>query len=141
APVPKPTKPAYEKRFKAIQEFVRSGGHLVICQPPQRDATATFGDMLPVSIIQIASRNDAEPLRSWAIGKFDTGRLERRAVWDALRGPFQVARAAAKPGTFVAATMSWDEAGKDTSPYIVRGGYGMGGVTWVAQDLSDPTLT
>ena len=46
AQVPSPAVPTEEKRHRALQEYVRSGGRLVICQPPQREQTAAFGEEL-----------------------------------------------------------------------------------------------
>src|SRR6185503_7534897 len=66
ATVPSPAVPTEEKRHRALQEYVRSGGRLVICQPPQREQTAAFGDMLPVTVNEIREKSDLEPLKKLA---------------------------------------------------------------------------
>ena len=60
--------------------------------------------------------------------------------WDAVKGPFTIARAQAKPGAMVDEWVNWDDKGEDRTPYIVRQGARLGAVTWVAQDLGDPSI-
>src|SRR6185437_4356814 len=67
APLPDPAKPSEEKRFHAIEAYVRGGGHLIVCQPAQRDATASIADLLPVEVDGVAPRADLEPLKSMAV--------------------------------------------------------------------------
>jgi hypothetical protein len=64
-----------------------------------------------------------------------------RDPWIRLTGPFSIARAQAKPNTVVDEWVDWDAKGADRTPYIVRQAFGLGGVTWVAQDLGDPAIT
>ena len=52
-----------------------------------------------------------------------------------------MARAQAKPNTVIDEWINWNDKGDDRTPYIVRQGYGLGAVTWVAQDLGDPAIT
>ena len=56
-----------------------------------------------------------------------------------LKPPFRFARATAKPGAIVTDWITWSAS--DLSPYVVRQPIGLGSVTWVAQDLGDPSLT
>ena len=149
APAPDPAKAAEEKRYHALREWVRDGGHLVICQPPQRDATANFDDLLPVEVKEIAPRDNLEPLRTIATSKLpprgtrdEFGALRGPALddWELPKPPFSFARAQLKKGARADEMLTW---GPDSapSPYIARGGYGAGCVTWVAHDLSDPAIT
>jgi hypothetical protein len=166
AAVPDPRRPSDEKRFKAIQDYVRGGGHLVVCQPPQRDAVAPIADWLPVDVLSIDPKQDLEPLKSMATGHLQQQEQENRAEasresvrgrappvpevnsdepkktrdsWRLPQGPFMFARAKAKPGAIVPQKMKWDD-GTET-PFIARRAFGMGCVSWVAHDLSDPAIT
>ncbi len=147
APALDPAKPSDERRYRAIQQFVRQGGKLVICQPAQREAVDPWGEMLPVNIQEMVDRTDTQPLFSLAmregevVSESTLGKrsLEDRNTWRSVQGPFKVARADAKPGTLVDTVIRWESSKpNDVSPYIVRQPFGAGCVTWVAQDLSDP---
>ncbi len=156
ATVPDPAKASDEKRFRALQNYVRGGGHLVVCQPAQRDTTAPLADLLPVEVKEIAPRTDLEPLKTLATEKYqqqlraaqsdqiDTGfngegQRRRREDWSLVQGPFMFARAEPKPGAVVEMKLNWG--GGEETPYLARIGYGLGCVTWVAHDLSDPAIT
>lgn len=156
ASVPDPAKASDEKRFRALQNYVRAGGHLVVCQPAQRDTTAPLADLLPVDVREIAPKQDLEPLHTLATEKYqqqiratqaeeiDTGfngegRRRRRDDWSLVQGPFMFARADAKPNAVVEMKLNWG--GGEETPYLARIGYGLGCVTWVAHDLSDPAIT
>jgi hypothetical protein len=162
---PDPSKPTEERRMRALQQFVRSGRSLVICQTPERDRTRPWRDMLPVTVTDVVEKADPEPLRAMALkdelppptrmqqqrqtadarqlgdNAPTTPIVDRRAPWLNLPGPFRMARAEAKPGTVVDEWIVWDRDAGDRTPYIVRQPYGAGCVTWVAHDLGDPTLT
>ena len=151
APAPDPAKAAEEKRYYALREYVRSGGHMVICQPPTRDATANFQDMLPVEVKSIEPRDNLQPLRRLATekrpprGKRDEYTDEPRGPmledWDLPKPPFSFARGELKKGAVADEMLAWKSDGFDTSPYLARIGFGAGCVTWVAHDLSDPAIT
>lgn len=160
APVPDPSKASDEKLSRAIQEYVRRGGHLVICQPGLRDAANAFGDLLPVTVEGIRDRTDLDPLKTWSVYGYrprtnNLGERERndieqaqkavqsdaRAIWETTRGTVKVAVATPKPGAVVTEYIQWSGNRKDQTPYIVRMPYGSGCVSWVAQDLSDPTIS
>jgi hypothetical protein len=80
-----------------------------------------------------------EAQRAWAAA--ETRRIADQ--WERTRGPFQVAIAREKPGAYVARWIDWNTAEGQTikTPYIARQSFGLGTVTWVAQDLGDPSLT
>jgi hypothetical protein len=136
-------------KFRALQDFVRRGGHLVICQSAQWEEYSEFGDLLPVNLLGIDSKKDLQPLHAMSgwngyrpvIDQKTNkpGRVED--PWESIQGPFTVARAEAKPGAVVDQWVQWDDKGADRTPYIVRKAYGLGAVTWVAQDLGDTSIT
>ena len=129
-------------RRRAMEDWVRRGGHLVICQSPNWQPALAFGDLLPVELEGGATRPEPEPLRSIAL----SGRrgVARAQAWDALPGPFRLTRATPRPDALVDVWMELppsDEFAGGRRPYIARRVYGCGAVTWVAQDLGDPALT
>ena len=164
APLPDPAKPSDEKRYHALQSYVRDGGHLVVCQPAQKEATAPIADMLPVDVQIVTTKPDLEPLKTLATerpAKIEDQQKKdaqsqqpqfqsraddttadpnhKRADWNLPVGPFMYAKATLKPGAVADDKMlRWPDGSE--SPYIARIGYGLGCVTWVAQDLADPAI-
>ena len=137
------------KQLTALEQWVRQGGTLVVCQPG-RDADRLriepFADLLPVEWkengewkVNIREKDNLEPLVSLAAKKHG---IWGRNFWN-MQGKFPFAKATARPNAVVLGTdwIAWDAAGKDQTPYIARIPCGLGCVTWVAQDLGDPTLT
>lgn len=160
---PDPSKAADEKRYNALRQYIRGGGHLVVCQPAQREATVNFDDILPVTVTEISPRDTLEPLRTLATKELTAQReaekrgertigglpaaepLEERGPgiddWERPRGPFMYAKAELKKNAIAPVMMNWDADGKEQTPWLARSGYGCGAVTWVAHDLSDPAIT
>lgn len=154
------------RRLPALRHWVEQGGRLVVCQPAERHKILPFAAMLPVEttegagrwVMDIRERRDLRPLRELARHKEPL--KKRTDLWEevaARKGPFMVAHAVAKPDAVVDAWVDWgpppklDPDGepeevdprvqpKNGSPYIARGVYGHGSVTWVAQDLSNPVI-
>jgi len=154
--------------FKALQEWVQEGGQLVICQPgdeQDRGKIAAFADagMLPVKMkdpdgnwlpeFKAVEKLDLEPLYDIAVHDVFSAseRPQHWGVtyrnWDKLKESkqsFKMFRAEPKPDAVVDEWINWDgtknKPGYDNTPYIARRGYGMGSVTWVAQDLGSPRL-
>jgi hypothetical protein len=60
--------------------------------------------------------------------------------WQAVRGPFRMARCEPKAGAIAEWPIHWDSGGPDT-PMVARRLFGTGSVTWVAHDIGDPSLT
>jgi hypothetical protein len=124
-----------DERLRALQNWVRGGGHLVICQQTdQWQKTLGFADLLPVSINGVRTKNDAEPLRSLARNREDVGGT-LVDPWDFMHGPMTLGVATIRPGAYVDQWIAWPNG--DLTPYIARKPYGCGCVTWVAQDLGD----
>lgn len=131
------------RRTDAIEHYVRSGGRLVVCQPFERDRLNPLASLLPIEYsaglglyrLEMKESPDLLPLRDIV------EKPSNRNIWAAVKGPFRMAAAAPKPNALVddRYTITWPD--KTTSPWIVRGVHGLGGVTWVAQDLGDPALT
>ncbi|MDQ3440548.1 MAG: hypothetical protein M3478_09390, partial [Planctomycetota bacterium] len=149
AEAPDPASPTGERRMRALRKWVRAGGRLVICQPPERDRSLAWGDMLPVVVNDIVDKTNLMPLAALAMPKMgqtpDPQPIEAslRRIWS-ITGQFRVARADVRPdakNVVVDDWIEWDPKNKkDRTPYIARMGYGLGSVTWVAQDLGDPAF-
>lgn len=139
------------KRLEALEEYVREGGQLVVCQPNERGKIGPFAPLLPIELRDAADR--------WLVDLHDRPALDPKidalpqlskpkeagaldADWSAIKGPIPIAIARQlKSNAVVDVLQSWDP--KDhlpPSPYIVRRAYGLGAVTWVAQDLGNPNL-
>jgi hypothetical protein len=135
------------KQLLALQQWVRQGGMLVVCHPQtegERQRIAPFADMLPIvwqegnqSKVTIQPKNDMKPLSTLARRWHSD--IAGGANWD-VKGPFPLARATTRPTAVVDEWIDWNDDGKDVSPYIARVPFGLGSVTWVAQDLGDPKL-
>ncbi len=140
------------RRSAAIEQYVRQGGKLVVCQPAERDRLLSISHLLPIDYstrtpgggnlysVEIRDTTTLEPLRTLAReGVGQTAQTNR--VWQSIAPPYRIAVATPKPDALVEDryTLEWPD--KKTSPWIVRGVVGLGGVTWVAQDLGDPSLT
>jgi hypothetical protein len=151
---------AGSRKLAALQEWVRQGGQLVVCNPDETFRITPLADMLPVHltgpdgkpVVEIVSRQDPEPLHHIATDPMrgavrDGDPLKRASVVDRWRfiiqqTPFRVARAPLKSDALVEEWVEWSpQEGGGRTPYIARNAYGLGSVTWVAQDLGDRTLT
>jgi hypothetical protein len=129
-----------DERLRALQNYVRNGGHLVICQQTdQWQKTLAFTDLLPVEISGVRTKNDAMPLRALARGHEATAGGSFIDPWDFMSGPMTLGIATPRPGAMVDTWIEWPD--HHPTPYIVRKPYGCGCVTWVAQDLGDRSLT
>ncbi|CAN5374984.1 hypothetical protein BH09PLA1_BH09PLA1_15290 [soil metagenome] len=138
---PSELKSGTDEKFRALENFVKRGGSLTICTPTDWQKMLAFGAMLPVNLEGIDTKNDPEPLRTLGRTRFrQDGTVPPNADgWDGLRGPFTLARATAKPGAVTEYWIDWKE--NDRTPWLVRKPFGAGAVTWIAQDLGDPSVT
>lgn len=156
-----------DEQVKALEEFVRRGGRLVISQDTatsqwQRNNLRLIS-LMPVTVKGIEELNHLRPL--WTLEKFraaypvlkETGRPYGWSA-DRLPGPFKYAAANVRPGARVVHPRPYPKAssGSDApaaeapatqpakddfqTPYLVRMALGAGSVTWVAQDLGDRQL-
>ena len=141
------------RKLAALQDWVRQGGKLVVCQPEEAHRIGAFADMLPVELkgadekwlIEMVDREKPEPLHTLATEPMRSLDLAQKAnsvdLWNQLKGPFKIARATARNDAFVEAWVDWTEPeGGGRSPYIARKAYGLGSVAWVAQDLGAPSV-
>jgi hypothetical protein len=134
APPPDPRIAAEEARSRAIQEYIRRGGKLVICQSDPWQQTIAFGDLLPVELRGMEDVTKLDVLSQWVQRGFNPIPIKPPT------GNFKLARAVARPGTLVEETIDWGD-GAPPTPYLVRAPYGLGSITWVAQDLGSASIT
>ena len=139
------------RSLDAIKEWVRQGGRLVVTQPEQPFKVDKLADLLPVKSdggaifsVKMEQRSDVDALRR--ILEEPTGRKTQGwpAKWTSPAGPFMVARARPTDDAVVEEWVDWttpDAALGTRTPYIARRPYGLGSVTWVAQDLGGKALT
>jgi hypothetical protein len=135
----------------AIRDFVRDGKRLVVCQNPQtwqKMLDSPLAEMLPVTPTSVEEEPGLQTLRKLAglplPGKAaPVGSLWRRSngetidPWeDTAKKRFPIVRATPRSGAFV---RLW-QTGDTSSPYLARCMYGLGTVTWAAQDFGDPTI-
>lgn len=130
-----------ENKFDALRQWVKEGGHLIICQNPQWRKMLGWGDLLPVTypafggggqVMQgAADRDDPGPIRDWN----DRIRFTTRPTT-----PYRAAVAQAKPGAYVEEKIDWPVANGSSvsTPYLVRSLFGVGTVTWLAIDIGEP---
>lgn len=167
-----------------LQQYVRGGGHLVVCQPRQPSWLAAFAEMLPVQVydaggdwaIEVRGKPDLEPLPTLAQPRFLLAReamLRRAGAWKFVSGrreSWEFGKAKARPDALVTQWITWPPPPSpatmpatapaigpttgpatmpatapappppELTPFIARRAYGLGAVTWVAQNLGDPTL-
>lgn len=131
---PDPKKPTEEPRYRALEQYVRQGGMLVVCQGQEMVQTKGFEGLLPVKVSEYRESKSLEPLPtmgklSWQGAPPDEATTMRR-----------VAVAAAKPEALVLRMKQWEGDTGGESPYLVRWRVGAGCVTWVAQDLGETSL-
>jgi hypothetical protein len=140
------------RRSAAIEQYVHQGGRLIVCQPPERDRLLALARLLPIEYatrtpgggnlfdVEIRDSKSLEPLRSLARENASTLN-SATDPWRTIAGPYRMAIARPKLDAMVEERLLIDWPDGTTSPWIVRGVVGLGGVTWVAQDLGDPALT
>jgi hypothetical protein len=127
-----------EDRKKAIAEWVRRGGHLVVSvgrnQDVLRDAQfEPIESMLPVKV------TGARDVQRLLLPESDKP-IQNSPASDNVtpRPPFEIARLEAKPDRVFETLMKERD---EKLPVVVRGAYGMGQVTVVAFDLDKPPFT
>lgn len=144
----------------ALEQYVRDGGKLVVCQNIEwrRTAESMLGPLLPVVLTGSGEEANAATLRELAgVPDYErhkdepnwrppsrfiiggTADVPARYVdpWPELRGKsVAIAKAVARPGAMVNRVCETDPA----SPYLARWMVGHGMVAWIAQDLGDPAL-
>ncbi len=129
------------QQFRAIRQYVRNGGKLVIVQSPGLASSARFADLLPVQVQRTDDYDSLDPLKSLLILPSDKPKNARTGIafdpFADVNPPYRMTRATPLADAFVDTEVKW--ADKTTSPYIARHLFGQGMVAWVAQDISDPT--
>ncbi len=130
ATAPDPRRSLEEPRYRALEQYVRQGGLLVVCQSTESMKLRGFDDILPVRNIQLRDSDDLAPLPMM-------GGLDWSNPPETASQPRRVAVASVVPGSVVVRTKQIDS---ESHPYLVRRAIGTGCVTWVAQDLGEPAL-
>ena len=131
----------------AIQEYVKNGGHLVVCQNPlawQKTLDSPLGDLIPVTPTGVEDEKGLASLRRLAelpdpVRQTDptTGKALIIDPWaDTVDKSVPIVRATPKPGAFINLYQASDPA----SPYLARWMVGLGTVAWTAQDFGDPAV-
>jgi hypothetical protein len=142
----------------AIQDYVRDGGKLVVTQGQnwQKFKESELGAMLPVTMEGERTEKGAISLRALAgMPNFEAldevqkaqlrppwvesraGKIVPKDPWIDLQGKDSpLIRATPKPGAFVNLLTQTDP----PTPYLARWMYGLGSVTWVAQDFGDQQI-
>jgi hypothetical protein len=99
--------------------------------------------MMPVNVRGVEERDDKLATLRQLAHVSTPPKDKDDMLWDGLKGPFRYATAEVKPGAGVVVWQTdlkeqllLDGDGKPR-PYAVRGAFGAGSVTWVAQDLGD----
>ncbi len=127
-------------QFRALRQYVRGGGTLVVLQNSEKARMARLDDFLPVRVQSIETTDSLEPLRTIMHkdlpSAIDPQTDKKIDPLRATKGPFRIARAEAFANAVVGDWISWPDGTQ--SPYIARHVYGMGMVVWVAQDVTDP---
>lgn len=144
--------------FGALQQWVRQGGNLAVCHQTDRSQLEALiaADMLPVVgkvssasdaawAIQIRQKKDLDHIIS-ILRQTSLALLFNEAAWKAVIAAnpfFEVAYAQPRPDAMVDGWIYWSDPGQpeDRSPFIARRAYGMGSVTWVAQELGSGVLS
>lgn len=160
---------ANSHRLEALQQFVRQGGRLVVCHSPDAQKIEALASMLPVETRDAAGKPladedkkqfvdrllggadappiDALPWLARNLGHASSDHYNYNPNWHRIdntdgKHPILIAHGIPKPGAVVALWQNWPkETKRERWPYIVRGAFGLGCVTWVAQDLGDPNIT
>ena len=144
-------------RREALDEFVRGGGKLIVCQPADRQKIEALSPLLPIEakdaagnwaisftdkpsfVDQSSGRKDAPPVDALPALALPEYNPQYKPTWHLIKGPIRFAIAKAKNDAVIDDWQDWGAGGR--TPFIVRGSHGLGCVTWVAQDLGDVGLT
>lgn len=145
-------------RLSAIGEWVRLGGHLVICTPRNGRQLSAFGALMPVDVVGQIELPDFRPLEGIARARdfYNATHDERLRLrepgspppaapppdnWDRPAATIRVGRAVPRDGAVVDVSFESPVEGLPNLPWLVRRATGFGAVTWVAHDLGDRTVT
>lgn len=138
------------QKIPILRQYIQQGGRLVVCQYSQWQRMLALDDLLPVTfpafdeghppLRGMVDRMDLHPLRGLVMND-----PKIAALWDRVKGPYQVALARAKPNAIVEQWMEWSSSAHPPglparTPWLVRQVYGLGTVTWVAQDLGEAAI-
>jgi len=130
-------------RKEALEQFVRRGGELVVCQTEQVHQIDALSDLLPIDPreVKLEDRKSLDPLPSLSVSKRGSSSPSARWLTLGREGTFKSGRAKAKDDAVVEEWIDWTPDGSDRTPWLARRPLGLGSVAWVAEDLGDPLLS
>ncbi len=144
---PDRSQPGGEATYQALMKYVEGGGRLIVLQSAQWQLTASWGDVLPVRLVQnkrgdaLLPRGDSKPLADIGKSISRNGRDDPQRFSNLPPGQL-VALAVPLPNALIEQWVTW--AGIDDVPqrtaWLARRPWGSGVVTYVAQDLLDRRL-
>src|SRR4051794_16512264 len=117
-----------DEKYRALESYVRRGGNLVLCAPPEWQKMLGFGEMLPVVMDGTAVKNDGAPLNRLVPDKVKTARdsvvqdptLPRGGNWGAMTGPLPLLRATAQPRAEIRQRVACGAAKNERTPSPLR---------------------
>lgn len=131
-------------QFRALRQYIRGGGRLVVLQHAETGKMSKLADLLPVSVTRVEEWKTLDPLKSILLPNPNDPPIDQNtnlpidAFAAAGKGPFHMARATALDEAVVDTWVTWEDGTR--TPYIARHLQGQGSVAWVAQDFSEPAL-
>jgi hypothetical protein len=131
--------PQHEKRRKALAEWVRRGGRLVVSVGANADvleALKELKDILPATVPPGGKRMETALTFHWKVAGVSSQGNER---FDPFGGEFAVNKLEPRADRASKVIVTEDQAG--TKPLAVQGSYGLGRVTVFAFDLDRPPVT
>ena len=132
----------------AMEQYIRHGGKLIILQSTKPNiwqmVKRGFDNLMPVDVQSIESTESLEPIKR-IVDKglsFAPSAYYDYFFWKHVESPpYDIAIAKPRAGAVVIENTSKTGFEGDGNPWLVRGTFGMGTVSWVAQDLGDFRMT
>lgn len=141
------------ERMAALREWVRNGGRLVITHRGDWQSLEPIFDLLPVTPLGVAEKDDLVPLRNLALTQAASANGIDAEAFETAPGPFRYVMAVPKEGAIVerwlepedfpeaAAAEMAELTPTGRAPFLARMPYGFGSVTWLGIDLGNPNVT
>lgn len=130
-------------QLRAIRQYVRGGGRLVVIQNAETQRMGKLDEFLPVHVDSMAESAEAQPLRSILTPArlpqpLNDDKTDTIDPWRRVTGPFAIAKAAPLIDAVIDTWITWPDQSK--TPFIARRLLGNGCVSWIAQDITDPAV-
>jgi hypothetical protein len=130
--------PQHEKRRKALAEWVRRGGRLIVsvgANPDVLNEVKEIRDLLPATVAPNGKRNVGKLAFTWNVPNASKGQFESRGQ----KAEFAVV--SPEPRADRSAWVIMSEETGDRKPLAVQGSYGLGRVTVIGFDLDRPPFS